>query len=128
VETKYLGVTIISGPGGSEGLLSTQIPHDEVYVVPNHFFNVRADSRRRVYDLVHQKLIQYGGFARVVETNDDDLVFCDICKHNTTLVLVLHGNKYNGETLTFGTEVAPYFREQEAHGGRGAAKTKSRGD
>lgn len=40
----YLGVAIVGGPSGSERLLSTQIPHYEVYVIPYHFFDIRADG------------------------------------------------------------------------------------
>lgn len=86
-------------------------------VVPHYLFDVWADSWRRVYNLVHQKLIQYGCLARIVETDDDDLVLCAIKKKNN--VRLGTADNWAGDFIdvfTFGAEVTPDFRKQEPHG------------
>jgi len=62
----YLCVGVISIPGSSEGLLTAQIPHDEVDVLPNNFFHIRAYGGRCVYNLIHEELIQDGGLPCII--------------------------------------------------------------
>lgn len=69
-----LRVGVVSGPGGSEALLATQVPHDKVNVLPDDLFDVGADGRRSVDHLVHEELVEYGGLAGVVQAHHDYLV------------------------------------------------------
>jgi hypothetical protein len=46
-----------------------------VNVLPDDLFNIGADGGRRVHHLVHEKLVEDGGLARVVQAHNADLVF-----------------------------------------------------
>ena len=62
----YLRVTVVCVPGRPERLLTTQIPHDKMNIVPDHLLHVAPDGRGRVDDLVHQELVQNCRFSSVV--------------------------------------------------------------
>ena len=70
-----LCVWVISVPGSPKRLLTSQIPHDEMNIVPHNFFHITTNSWRCVYNFVHQKLIQYCSLSSIVEADQTDLVF-----------------------------------------------------
>ena len=71
----YLSVRVVGVPGSSERFLPSQIPHDKVYVVPNHLFHIATDCWGGVNHFVHQELVQNGSLAGIVQTDQADLVF-----------------------------------------------------
>ena len=71
----YLSIIVVSVPRGSKRFLAAKIPHDEVYVVPDHLLHVAADGGGGVDDLVHQELVKDCRLARVVEPDQTNFVF-----------------------------------------------------
>ena len=75
VRYRYLCIGVVRVPGGSKRLLTPQVPHDEVDVVPDDLLHVAADGWRRVDHLVHQELVQNCCLPSVVQAHQADLVF-----------------------------------------------------
>ena len=73
----YLCVGIISIPCSSQRLLSTKIPHNEVNVLPNHLLHIWPNRRRCVNNFIHQELIKNCSFPCIVQSNQNNLVFCN---------------------------------------------------
>ena len=69
-------VGVVGVPSCTEGFLSTQVPHDKVDVFPHYFLYIRTNRRRGVHHFIHEKLVQNGGFARIVQANNAYFVFC----------------------------------------------------
>ena len=74
VRSAHLRVGVVGVPGGPERVLSAEVPHDEVNVLPHDLLHVGPDRRGSVHHLVHQELVEDCRLARVVQTNDTDLV------------------------------------------------------
>ena len=55
--------------------LASNLPELEPGVLPDDFFDVGSDGRRRLDHLVHQELVEDGRLAGVVQPDDADLVF-----------------------------------------------------
>jgi len=62
----YLCIGVIRIPGGSKWFLASEVPHDEVDVLPDDLLHVRPDRRRRLHHLVHEELVEDCRFAGIV--------------------------------------------------------------
>lgn len=51
--TAHLGVGVVGVPGGAQGLLPPDVPHQEARVVHHDLLHVAADGGRGVNHLVH---------------------------------------------------------------------------
>ena len=72
-----LRVGIVCVPSRPQRLLSAEVPHDEVYVIPHNLLHVAADGGGGVDHLVQQELVQNRRLPGVVQPNQADLVFCN---------------------------------------------------
>lgn len=72
-----LGVGVVGIPGCTKGLLATEVPHDEVDVLPDHLLDIGADGGRGVHHLIHEELVEYRGLPGIVQPNEDNLVLCE---------------------------------------------------
>lgn len=52
----HLCVGVVGVPRGSQGLLASDVPHQEVGVLHHYFFHVASNGGWRMDDLVHQTL------------------------------------------------------------------------